>query len=1111
MSTNPQDDAERIRLKRLAKLQGVASSSPSPAQTPASASSTPPASKPQTPPPQTKPQPKPITIKRPADTPAQPATAPPKKKAPSAPLKFDLPTWEDETIRTVLNVTLDREQAEKTGWEVVWLKSLAAELESEAPDAPKPIRLHSDIIDRLLIARLELDPQGMSDDLEYLPVLASLQPQTVFEYLVSSWKRINTARSALLKKNYSPPDTMRGVEVLDKIRDLVISYAGLTLQEPEMFPQPSGKPIGAPEFVANLINLSSLAAPLLSVQSSSSAVLYPSDVQPFLQDLARRFDNEDQELDAVLGPVLRGLCFHEALFRPEGLAGGDASWRGVISGLEALISVKPIANMLTRLEDFNPPNAQAHNIELVSLFGPILRLGVFDREWPSISAAYFTKAEGRPATDLESARASLRGTLKSLQASMFQIFNSLVRNSAESREAVLNYFARIIALNVRRAGMQVEPETVASDSFMVNLQAILFRFCEPFIDANYSKIDRIDPLYFAHSSRIDLKEETRINAASQEAEEWRSQYANDGAPAPNFISDIFYITLAMNHYGYHKTITSFEELARQYDEMQRHLEQLEGDGSWRTTPLRARMEAAINAVKTEMDKVRAAQMAYETQLAEPELVFRAISFTNFVSTWLIRLADPKHQHPNPPVELPLPQDVPISFKVLPEYAIEDVVEFHLFAIRAAPDSLELTGKVELMMWALTFLTSTWYIKNPFLKSKMVEALSYACWKWDGRRSILESVLNTHPMALKYLMPALIHFYIEVEQTGASSQFYDKFNARRAISHVFRIIWNNPQHRDALKAQTKTNMDRFVRFVNLMINDVTYLLDECLTDLAKIHELQTEMADTEAFSRLTQQQRREREGNLRSLERQTTTYTQLGSSTVALLKMFTAETKEPFMVPEIVDRLAAMLDYNLDALAGPRCRDLKVKDREKYKFNPGALLGDILGVYLNLSDQGEFARAVANDGRSYKKEIFERAFFFATKHFLLKSENDIERLRLFVVKVEETKATIEAEEDMGDVPDEFLDPLMYTLMRDPVILPSSRSTIDRSTIKAHLLSDAKDPFNRMPLSIDDVVPNVELKAKIDAFLAERKNKNTAFDKPESELVDMHKDEDAMDIS
>lgn len=47
--------------------------------------------------------------------------------------------------------------------------------------------------------------------------------------------------------------------------------------------------------------------------------------------------------------------------------------------------------------------------------------------------------------------------------------------------------------------------------------------------------------------------------------------------------------------------------------------------------------------------------------------------------------------------------------------------------------------------------------------------------------------------------------------------------------------------------------------------------------------------------------------------------------------------------------------------------------------------------------------------------------------------------------------------------------MFTVMRDPVILPISRTVIDRSTIKSHLLSDAKDPFNRTPLTIEEVVP------------------------------------------
>jgi hypothetical protein len=43
------------------------------------------------------------------------------------------------------------------------------------------------------------------------------------------------------------------------------------------------------------------------------------------------------------------------------------------------------------------------------------------------------------------------------------------------------------------------------------------------------------------------------------------------------------------------------------------------------------------------------------------------------------------------------------------------------------------------------------------------------------------------------------------------------------------------------------------------------------------------------------------------------------------------------------------------------------------------------------------------------------------------------------------------------------------MEDPVLLPTSSVIVDRSTIRAHLLGDTRDPFNRMPLSMDMVEP------------------------------------------
>ena len=83
------------------------------------------------------------------------------------------------------------------------------------------------------------------------------------------------------------------------------------------------------------------------------------------------------------------------------------------------------------------------------------------------------------------------------------------------------------------------------------------------------------------------------------------------------------------------------------------------------------------------------------------------------------------------------------------------------------------------------------------------------------------------------------------------------------------------------------------------------------------------------------------------------------------------------------------------------------------------------------------------------------------------------------------------------------------MEDPVILPNSRMSIDRATIRSHLLSDPHDPFNRVPLTMEDVIPgesrpvsflfvkkplltitDTELKAKIEAFKAERTGRKPA---------------------
>lgn len=212
--------------------------------------------------------------------------------------------------------------------------------------------------------------------------------------------------------------------------------------------------------------------------------------------------------------------------------------------------------------------------------------------------------------------------------------------------------------------------------------------------------------------------------------------------------------------------------------------------------------------------------------------------------------------------------------------------------------------------------------------------------------------------------------------------------------------------------------------------------------------------------------------------------QLANETVSMMRLFTTTITDSFTMPEIVHRLAGMLDYNLETLTGPKSRMLKVDNPEKYFFNPKTLLPELVDIYLNLGSSTSFIEAVAADGRSYKHStMISTAQILRNKH--LKDDKDIQAWEELSAKIQSAKEELDrADMDYDDAPPEFEDPIMGILMTDPVRLPS-RHVVDRSTITQHLLSDPKDPYTRQPMTIDDVVPDVELKERIEAWKAEKR--------------------------
>ena len=236
---------------------------------------------------------------------------------------------------------------------------------------------------------------------------------------------------------------------------------------------------------------------------------------------------------------------------------------------------------------------------------------------------------------------------------------------------------------------------------------------------------------------------------------------------------------------------------------------------------------------------------------------------------------------------------------------------------------------------------------------------------------------------------------------------------------------------------------FLRFINLLMNDAVFLLDEALSNMSQLRTMEIER-DNGQWNSLSYEEMQERHENLRRVGMIAKFDNILGKDTINILVLLTSEIRVVFAHPAMVDRIASMLNFFLLSLVGPNKRNFKVKDGQLYHFHPAEMVLDICKIYIHLKDSDEFCLAISQDGRSYTPQLFSYAEDVLCRisggGFYVR---EMEQLNDRVLKLANKKKR--QEEILVDVPEEFLDPIMSTLMTDPVMLPSSKKIVDRNTI------------------------------------------------------------------
>ena len=145
----------------------------------------------------------------------------------------------------------------------------------------------------------------------------------------------------------------------------------------------------------------------------------------------------------------------------------------------------------------------------------------------------------------------------------------------------------------------------------------------------------------------------------------------------------------------------------------------------------------------------------DVQLLDPQLLSSACKYYSFVCDYMVQLADPeKKGHP-------LGRDVPLVFRALPEFFVEDVADFFLFLGRYTPENLGANDLTSLINFIVMFLSQPDYVKSPHLRSKLAEIIYMFTPDYQeqsGVRSNAEYVFNATPFVQKNLAKGLMDFY-----------------------------------------------------------------------------------------------------------------------------------------------------------------------------------------------------------------------------------------------------------------------------------------------------------------------------------------------------------------
>ena len=719
-------------------------------------------------------------------------------------------------------------------------------------------------------------------------------------------------------------------------------------------------------------------------------------------------------------------------------------------------------------------------IQKITIFGAALSIVSFPEESKIYSIYFKEKGSLRTA---DSTVKMLTERLHYIIDEVHQILETMIKSGgSEGKKAVSNYLLKILEANDAKQKTYNLMNNTATEGWFNNFLLLLMKFCKPVLEnpkTYYKRLDKINTNY--------IKEKKLFNGIPL----FNGQSNIFLPPAQNnpqdqnlkhtFLTEIIIIT---NH-----AVLLQMGVYKKYLEFLHHL---------------SKEQHANPAPTPNLLSLYAKKFAYDIHLLDPFLIQNL--FKLFTFDILFILYDnqvPIKDSDDPFIIFDQIKNIKVKDEksgCIPIYWAENISEYLILLRQIHPPTLtKYRNSFEIIInFMLTLIGNKDWMPNPYVRAKYLQFLGNLLPPKNGERNPKDEdfsyVFKENEYIDEYLVKYLVRMFIDVEKTGSHNQFFEKFSYRFAFCNIINFVFKTGRISEgpskyALDFQklSQEDFETFLTMINLLLNDLIYMLDETLSKIREIKKYE-DLIESPEFATMNMIQKTEATQKFEENKRMVKSVILFVNEYYALIVTISAVSQDAFMKNEVRDKFIGNLNYSIQELNGPKAREINIKNKKELGFDPKLIMQYIIQVYLNFENNQEFIKGVVHDERSFSMEIFER-----TKNILISKElmtdEEIKRFELMINKIDKELLERQKEEDfikeIGDIPDEFLDPLMNEVMTDPVLLPTSGTIIDRVTISKHLLSDQTDPFNRKKLTKDMLIPQPELKEKIEKFFNEKR--------------------------